>query len=61
MNKIINLKNLLKKNYNDSFSSKFLLQYGLHLGGNLQLLNIETSSIIFGIRTCNVIINLNLV
>lgn len=62
MNKIILLSNkskLLKKNYNDSFSAKFLLQYGLHLGGHLQLLNIETSSIVFGVRTGNSIINLN--
>jgi ribosomal protein S2 len=54
------LKNLVKKNYKDIFSSKFMLQYGLQLGGHIHLLNVETSSIIFGIRNFNIIINVNL-
>lgn len=64
---LVNLKKLskvkLKKNFNlfrnSKFSSKFLLQYGIHLGGHLKLLAIETSSIIYGIRTLNMVINLN--
>lgn len=44
---------------NNIFTSKFMLQYGIHLGGHIQLLQIETSSIVFGIRTKNTIINLN--
>jgi ribosomal protein S2 len=34
-------------------------QYGIHLGGHIQLLQVDTSSIIFGIRSSNIIINLN--
>ena len=48
----------LKNNYN--FSSKFIINYGIHLGGHIHLIKTETSSIIYGIRTQNVIINLNL-
>lgn len=53
MNSCLRVKN------NAIFSYKFILQYGIHLGGNLQLLQIETSSIVFGIRASNIIINLN--
>ena len=59
------LLGFFKQNYNckfrftSKFTSKFMLQYGLHFGGHVHLLNIETSSIIFGIRNCNIIINLN--
>lgn len=53
-------KFLVKKNYKDIFSSKFMLQYGIQLGGHIHLLNVETSSIIFGIRNFNIIINVNL-
>ena len=63
---LVNLKKLsktkFKKNFNlfrnSKFSSKFLLQYGIHLGGHLKLLAVETSSIIYGIRTLNMVINL---
>lgn len=55
---------LLKPNFklrnNKTFSSKFVLQYGIHLGGHLQLLCVETSSIVFGVRTKNMVLNLNL-
>ena len=44
----------------ETFSSKFVLQYGIHLGGHLQLLCVETSSIVFGVRTKNMVLNLNL-
>ena len=54
------LKPKLKLRNNKSFSSKFVLQYGIHLGGHLQLLCVETSSIVFGVRTKNIILNLNL-
>lgn len=49
----------LKLKNNSVFSLKFLLQYGLHLGGNFSLLQIETSSVVFGIRASNIIINLS--
>lgn len=51
---------LVKKPLNNFFSIKFLLQYGIFLGGHEHLINVETSSIVFGIRAGNVIINLNL-
>lgn len=44
---------------NNKFSAKIILNYGIHLGGHEKLLCLETSSIIFGIRTRNLIINLN--
>ena len=44
---------------NNKFSSKLILNYGIHLGGHEKLLSIETSSMVFGIRTRNIIINLN--
>lgn len=53
------MKSFLKVNQNRFFSSKFILHYGIHLGGHLKLLQIETSSVVFGIRTSNVILNLN--
>ncbi|NCT57904.1 30S ribosomal protein S2 [archaeon] len=44
---------------NQKFSTKFLLNFGIHLGGNIKLLSLETSSIIYGIRNNNIIINYN--
>lgn len=57
LSNLINFKFKLKNN--NIFTSKFMLQYGIHLGGHIHLLQIEISSIIFGIRTKNSIINLN--
>ena len=53
-------KNYLKKLTNNQFSSKYILTYGIHLGGHISSLASETSSIVFGIRTQNMVINLNL-
>jgi len=51
----------LFKNYNNcKFSNKLLAHFGLNLGGHLKLLQFSTSSIVFGIRTQNSIINSNL-
>jgi len=44
---------------NRFFSVHFILKSGILLGGHLRLLSHETSSIIYGIRTQNLIINLN--
>jgi ribosomal protein S2 len=52
----LNLK--IKNNY--IFTSKFILQYGVQLGGHLSLMQPEASSIVFGVKTKNSIINLNL-
>lgn len=41
------------------FTSKFMLQYGVQLGGHFRLMQAEASSIVFGVRTQNSIINLN--
>lgn len=49
----------IKTRFNTKFSSKLILKYGIHLGGHDRLLCVETSSMVFGIRTRNIIINLN--
>ena len=54
---VIHTSSLQKRN--NKFSSKFVVDYGIHLGGHLKLLALETSSVIFGIRTSNIIINLS--
>lgn len=58
MSKIILPSFKLKHNY--VFTSKFLLQYGIQLGGHISLMQPDTSSIVFGVKTQNNIINLNL-
>jgi len=52
--------NFFKTYNNCKFSSKLLFSFGLNLGGHLKSLQLSTSSIIFGIRTENSIINSNL-
>ena len=54
------LKNYLKRLTNKNFSAKYLLTYGIHLGGHKSSLFPESSSIVFGLRTQNMVINLNL-
>lgn len=54
------IKKTFNCNKNLKFSFKFLLQYGLQLGGHIKLLSLETSSIIYGIRTLNIIMNVNI-
>lgn len=49
----------IKTKFNTKFTSKMILKYGIHLGGHERLLCIETSSIVFGVRTRNIVINLN--
>ena len=49
----------IKLRFNNKFSSKLSLNYGIHLGGHVRLLCIETSSMVFGVRTRNLVINLN--
>jgi len=44
---------------NSNFSSKLLVNVGVQLGGHLQLLKLTTTSVVFGIRNSNVIINMN--
>jgi len=44
---------------NSNFSSKLLVNVGVQLGGHLQLLKLTTTSVVFGVRNSNAIINLN--
>lgn len=46
--------------YNSTFSYKFVLSFGVLLGGHSSLGNITTYSAAYGLRTQNFIINLNL-
>lgn len=49
----------IQKKVNNKFSSKLVLNYGVHLGGHTQLLILTTSSVSFGIRSNNIVINLS--
>lgn len=49
----------IQKKVNDKFSSKLFLNYGIQLGGHIQLLILTTTSVIYGIRTNNIIIDIN--
>lgn len=44
---------------NNKFSSKFFFKYGLNLGGHLRFLDLTTSSIVYGVRFFNSILNNN--
>ena len=54
----MNLNFNLNFNKYYNFSYKLLVLSGLHLGGNIQNFDLSNSSVIYGIRTANVIINL---
>lgn len=45
---------------NNKFSSKLLLNYGICIGSHKQVLQLTTSSVVFGLRTHIAIINLNM-
>lgn len=53
-------KDYLKRLTNKNFTSKYILTYGIHLGGHISSLAPEASSIVFGLRTQNMVIGLNL-
>lgn len=48
----------LKLYKNNKFTSKFMLKTGIHLGGHISLLDLTTTSVVFGLRNNNIIINL---
>lgn len=50
---------ILKTFKNVMFNIRFISSFGINLGGNLHFLQLTTSSIVFGIRTKNLIIDLN--
>lgn len=54
------VKNHIKRLTNQNFTSKYILTYGIHLGGHISSLAPESSSIVYGLRTENMVINLNL-
>jgi len=60
MIKRIERRNFIKVSLNSKFSTKFILVYGICLGGHMQLLKLTTSSSVFGLRTQNLVINSNL-
>ena len=59
MKKITNNKEFFRFSLNNKFTSKLVLVYGICLGGHMQLLKLTTSSVVFGLRTKNLIINSN--
>lgn len=50
-------KNSFKLYNNNKFSSKFMLNYGIHLGGNICLLELSSKSVLYGVRSRNSVIN----
>ena len=58
MKKITNNKEFFRFSLNNKFTSKLVLVYGICLGGHMQLLKLTTSSVVFGLRTKNLIINI---
>lgn len=44
---------------NTKFSSKFIFKYGLNLGGHVRFLDLTTSSILYGVRYFNSILNMS--
>ena len=60
---ILNVINNEKINFNLSrntnFVSKFILSSGIQLGGHLCLVKLTTTSVVFGSRFLNAIINVN--